>query len=518
MMQVELMAELQQSMSKIVIIPTAGTGSRMGEFATHINKALLPYKNKPVLAHIIDQFPKDSRFIIPIGHRGDQIVDFCTVAYADRSIEFLEIDDWTSTLSGTGYTLKKCGEIVNEPFWYVPCDTYFDEPLPKITTDCYFVKQVPDDVTELYTMFNVMGTIVDISFKQKQNSNWFAFTGMMHIQNHAEFFHRLNALGSNEFIGAIEKGSEVSALTTWIDFGNPAIYKLALDASQKFDFTKKDEITYICNDKVVKWWMDKSVAKKKYDKFLSNPSVYPENCKYLNNWLVYDYFSGETLYAHNDPSTFSSLLDWLDKKVWIADNKNIHAPASLFYKDKTLSRIKLFREKYPTLPKVNNVNGVKVDESVIDTIDWEYVSTTCLSGKMHGDLQFDNIIVNDEKKFTLIDWRHEFAGLIESGDIYYDLAKLAGGLIINYALIKNSEFDMTINDDSVELSVPNISGIEQYQKVLYEYILNKNLDIKKVKLLVPIIFLNMSPLHTAPFDQFLWYLGLKLLNEELLQS
>lgn len=501
----------------IIIIPTVGVGSRMGDFTKNINKALLSYNGKPILSHIIDQFPADSRFIIPIGHLSNQIIDFCSVAYADLNIEFLYIDDWTSPLSGTGYTLQQCSTLVNEPFWYIPCDTYFNESL-NANDDCYFIKQVPEYDTHLYTMFKVDKTIKEISFKQTVSNNWFAFTGVMFIKNYNDFFSRLNSLGSNEFIGAIEKGSNIAVLDTWEDFGNPAIYKSAIKVSQQFDFAKKDELTYICNNRVVKWWLDDGVAKKKYAKFQSNPTVYPKNCQFVNGWLAYDFSPGETLYAHNDPRTFSSLLDWLDKKVWLADNKNIHAPASLFYKDKTLSRIKLFREKYPTLPKVNNVNGVKVDESVIDTIDWEYISTTCHSGKMHGDLQFDNIIVNDEKKFTLIDWRHEFAGLIESGDIYYDLAKLAGGLIINYALIKNSEFDMTINDDSVELSVPNISDIEQYQKVLYEYILSKNLDIKKVKLLVPIIFLNMSPLHTAPFDQFLWYLGLKLLHEELLQS
>ena len=65
-------------MSNIVIIPTAGTGSRMGNFTKNLNKALLPYKDKPVLAHIIDQFPADTNFIIPVGYLGNQIIDFCS--------------------------------------------------------------------------------------------------------------------------------------------------------------------------------------------------------------------------------------------------------------------------------------------------------------------------------------------------------------------------------------------------------------------------------------------------------
>ena len=51
------------------------------------------------------------------------------------------------------------------------------------------------------------------------------------------------------------------------------------------------------------------------------------------------------------------------------------------------------------------------------------------------DLQFDNIIQR-QKKFKLIDWRHSFDSSIECGDLYYDLAKLYGGIIVNYDQIK----------------------------------------------------------------------------------
>ena len=41
---------------------------------------LLPYKDKPVLAHIIDNFPHNTRFVIPVGYLKEQIIDFCKVA------------------------------------------------------------------------------------------------------------------------------------------------------------------------------------------------------------------------------------------------------------------------------------------------------------------------------------------------------------------------------------------------------------------------------------------------------
>ena len=501
-----------------VIIPTAGTGSRMGNYTKNLNKALLPYKDKPVLAHIIDNFPRDTRFIIPVGYLKDQIKDFCAVAYADRNIEFIDIDDWTSSKSGTGYTLLQCKNFIDTPFWYVPCDTYFDQPLERVRdNDCYFVKTVPEQDTHLYTMFDKKNTftIQDIKFKQSTPGDWQAFTGLMYIHDYRGFFTRLESSNSNEFIGIIKIGSDTATLSTWLDFGCPTIYQTALSKSQKFDFTKKDELTYICNNRVVKWWHDGSVAEKKYKKTLANPQVCPPNCTYSGNYMAYDFWQGKTLYEFNNPVAFNELLYWLDTQVWYKVDADIRKEAIEFYRTKTLGRIYKFLEKYPNLPSVDNIDGVAVKDYryYLNKIDWDYFAETALSGFVHGDLQFDNVIINSAGEFKIIDWRHEFAGIVEYGDIYYDLAKLAGGLIINYANIKNHNFNIEVDGSSVTLSIPNVDHISVYQEKLKQYIEASNLDYNKVQQLVPIIFWNMSPLHTAPFDTFLWYLGIKLFQE-----
>jgi len=509
-----------------VIIPTVGIGSRMNPFTTDLNKALLPYKNKPILAHIIDQFPIDSRFIIPIGHLSQQIVDFCELAYADRDIEFVKIEDWTSSQSGTGTTLKQCANLISGPFWYVPCDTYFNQTFTELHEDCYFVHQLIDDEeSRLYTMFDIDADskIKDISFKQQTNHEWYAFTGLMHIENHATFFDNLHSSNSNEFIAAITLGSKVRYLPTWLDFGNPEAYKDALANSQQFDFSKKNEITYICNDRVVKWWLDKETAEKKFKKtgvMHFNRVIWPDNCEYQNNWFAYDYFPGKTLYDHNDPNIFPGLLDWLDKWLW-QENPNIETLFKVdcmnFYMTKTLNRVKLFKEKYPSLPKIRMVDGFPIDEADIERINWSALINNPRPGLFHGDLQFDNIIISDNKEIKLIDWRPDFGENECFGDIYYDLAKLSGGFIINYAMVKQGKIGLKIDGESVSLDIPHIPNMSVYQNELYTYMQGKKYNINKIKLLVPIIFLNMAPLHTAPFDQALWYLGLKLLHEALLQ-
>lgn len=506
-------------LNNTVIIPTAGLGSRMGNFTKNLNKALLPYKDKPVLGHIIDAFPLDTKFIIPVGYLAEQVMDFCRVAYDDRDIEFVKIDDYISERSGTAYTLKQCRDHVKGSFWYVPCDTYFDESITdKVSNnDCYFVKSVPEKDTHLYTMFEVALdlTIKDAVFKKTTPDTWTAFTGLMYIHNSEQFWSDLDQLKSNEFIYIIRRGSDTRELNTWKDFGSPEIYQTELSKSQKFDFSKKDEVTYIVNNRVVKWWLDPSVAEKKYRKARVNSGVFPPNVTHSGNYMGYDFWPGKTLYEFNNPIAFSELLEWMEKNVWQDYNVSVEDAALEFYKTKTLLRINKFLEKYPNLQTVVSVDGVPVKnyQHYLDNIDWAYLSKTCRPGFLHGDLQFDNIVINSAGEFKLIDWRQEFAGIVEYGDIYYDLAKMAGGFIINYANIKNHNFNIEIDDHAVTLSVPNVDHITVYQRKLKEYVIKQGLDYKKVQQLVPIIFWNMSPLHTAPFDIFLWYLGIKLFAE-----
>jgi NDP-sugar pyrophosphorylase family protein len=91
-----------------VIIPTAGLGSRLGVISQFINKSLVSYKHKPVLSHIIEQFPKDTKFIIPIGYNKQQVKDFCELTYSDRNIEFVDIEHYKQSWTGPGYTITQC--------------------------------------------------------------------------------------------------------------------------------------------------------------------------------------------------------------------------------------------------------------------------------------------------------------------------------------------------------------------------------------------------------------------------
>jgi len=512
------MEKLTKNMSDFsVIIPTAGLGSRLGKLTEFLNKSLLPYKNKPVLSHIIEQFDINTKFIIPVGYNSQQVIDYCTLTYPERSFEFVTIDHYTESFTGPGYTIKQCLDKISSSFFYIPCDSFFDERvIHNFTEDTYFVKQVDQVLNYHYTTFKLDNDrIVDYKFKENTNSDWYAFTGVMFIKDYMSFKDRLTSLDSPEIIYTIQKNGKTVTLDSWLDFGNLDIYQDSLKQTQKFDFTKTDEVTYITNNKVIKFWKDETIASKKYKKYLSNIDVYPENTKYQGNFLVYDYYNGKTMYEASDLISFTMMLDWLDKSVWKRQFIEARPDALSFYKMKTLKRVDMFLQKYPDLPSITHVNNVPVKDYryYLDNMHWDMLYSDVIASYTHGDLQFDNIIVSDDNKFKIIDWRHEFGNLVEIGDLYYDLSKLYGGLILDYRKIKNNEFSIVQVGDRIELTIPNVENYDFYTSQLLQYIKYKNYNLNKVQLLIPIIFWNMAPLHSPPFDKFLWYLGIKLLDE-----
>ena len=62
---------------------------------------------------------------------------------------------------------------------------------------------------------------------------------------------------------------------------------------------------------------------------------------------------------------------------------------------------------------------------------------------------------------------------------------------------------MCIRDSYVTLEIPSVEDVKVYEDMLQRWVISRGLDWRKVKTLVPIIYLNMSPLHEAPFDKFL---------------
>ena len=80
---------------------------------------------------------------------------------------------------------------------------------------------------------------------------------------------------------------------------------------------------------------------------------------------------------------------------------------------------------------------------------------------------------------------------------------MLGGLFQSYKDIKSELYSYKEENDYATIEVPHITDVAHYEEKLRLWVEANGLNWRKVQLLVPIIYLNMSPLHEAPFDKFL---------------
>ena len=81
-------------MAKVCIL-TAGRGTRMGEFTHFVNKAILPIDYKAVISHIILKFPKNTDFVIAVGHLSSQVKEYLRLAHPDIKVQFVLVENYS---------------------------------------------------------------------------------------------------------------------------------------------------------------------------------------------------------------------------------------------------------------------------------------------------------------------------------------------------------------------------------------------------------------------------------------
>ena len=114
---------------------------------------------------------------------------------------------------------------------------------------------------------------------------------------------------------------------------------------------------------------------------------------------------------------------------------------------------------------------------------------------------------DSNKEFVLLDWRHEFAGILEYGDMYYDFGKLYYAVNMTHEAINNDLLSVAREGESVRIDYYHKYSIASCKEIYEKFLQSQGHSLSKVKLIHALIHLNMSPLHHSPFDELLYYLG-----------
>jgi CTP:phosphocholine cytidylyltransferase-like protein len=510
-----------------VLILAAGYGRRMGPFSRMIPKALIPYNNKPLISHIMEKFDTPVRFVIACGHMGQLIKDYVNAVHSDKDVVFVDIADYAEGNTGPATSIQACSKYIRGGFMWLACDTLFDfEYKDKLDHNWIGVHPVDSTIAQDYCWIERdADKIVSVYNKQPSKTAVDAFVGLMYAKDD-EYLNKLISVKAKETPEGFDLSNlKAHTIRRWKDFGT---YEKWEELSSEFtdvSFPKPDELFYNDAKKIIKFWTNPKQAEMRVKRAEANIEAMPANVFKSGNFLVHDFAKGDIVYNQATPEIFKKMLTWCDTVLWkdAPETSEDHKGeiCNKFYYVKTMERVEQFRVKYSEWSEPREVNGQTVEtiDYYLSKIDFDWLCKTTNWKFVHGDLHFDNTIYDpgqylgpltmyeSEKhkfidKFTAIDWRTDFGGELY-GDQYYDLAKMLGGLHLSYKDIKHEKYSYAEDNNKVTLQAPSVDDVALYEAMLKEYVDAKGLDWKKVKTLVPIIYLNMSPLHEAPFDKFL---------------
>ncbi|MEK7148270.1 MAG: hypothetical protein AAB758_03145 [Patescibacteria group bacterium] len=285
---------------------------------------------------------------------------------------------------------------------------------------------------------------------------------------------------------------------------------------------KPGESIHFKGNKVIKYFDDETIVRDRIERAKILKGIVPEIIPVSKNSYTYKFIPGNLLSEEVDVEKFKKFLKFCQKNLWSKKpkldshkKKDFLARTKKFYFDKTNRRLEKFYKDTGIKDKPIIINGKKVPtlKSMLKKINWEELSHG-IPALFHGDLQPENILVT-KNGFKLIDWRHDFEGLKEYGDLYYDLAKLYHALIVSNEVIRNKQYSIEVSKTEVSLNYLIKSNLLEFKDILDDFIVKNGYDLKKVKILTALIYLNIAPLYDGPYNEFLYYLGQEKLHDAL---
>ena len=516
-----------------VLVTTSGTGSRLGEITQYTNKSLVKVGKKPAISYIIEAYPKKTEFVITLGYFGDQVRDFLELVYPERNFCFVVVDKYEGLGTSLGYSMLKTKKALQCPFIYHASDTIvMDQKIPVPVYN--WIGGFKGEGSSAYASFDVIEEKVKEIYDKGNLDPDFLHIGLVGINDYKAFWSALekmykdnpndSTLNDVQALNRMFKdniGFEAINFKKWYDTGNvECLQRARQEINDTFYILDKlGESIFMFDKFVVKFFSDKELVIKRIKRAEILNGLVPKIEDYRKNFYRYKYSQGELYSTVANPNDFHTFLDWANSKLWRKTHEVSKEKFKLicrdFYYDKTIQRIDKFLSSRSIVDQANIINEESVPpiKEILKKVNFDELCDADQS-MFHGDFILDNII-KTKKGYTLLDWRQEFGGLLKSGDMYYDLAKLNHNLVVNHGIVNDNLFTIDIKERKITCDILRKENLVQCQKILFGFIKDNRLSERKVRILTALIWLNMSPLHHHPFDLFLYYFGKLNLWREL---
>lgn len=509
-----------------VVIPASGVGAALGDFIKYTNKALIRVGRKPAISYIIEAYPPVIPIVVTLGYKGEFVREFLSIAYPERIFEYVEVSPFEGPGSSLGYSLLQAESLLQCPFIYQAVDTIVLDAIPPPDQN-WVAGFATQNLTEYAELLASGSRLTRIEEKGASFSG-VAYVGLMGIQSFASFWRCLHELqdkrtesSAREFGDVdvlnrlVEEGEHFSVypVERWLDTGNIASLgdarKRIPDAFDNLD--KVDESIYLFKDFVVKFFANEDIVAKRVARARILQDLVPPLQSVSAHFYRYAYVQGD-LYSHVvTPENVVDFLDWGFKRLWTpmerVSPEEFKARCFSFYYQKTVERVQRFLEqtRIHDLPILVNGEQVPGAMEMLNGIDPEWYMLGSQTA-FHGDCVLENLIKTSDG-YRIIDWRQDFAGLLEAGDCYYDLAKFYHNLIISHDMVSRGLFEIREGEQGVYCHMVRPPTFTAVEEAFLSFCAKRGLDVKRIRRLAAIIWLNMAPLHHRPFDRFLYYFG-----------
>lgn len=478
---------------------------------------------------VMQSYPPGTEFLVALGYKGELIRPVAELLARElgQSVSFVETDSYLPQSLGLTQTIIDSRPFLQEPFIFHAVDTLLvkaDVPAFKVGLNRVFLSS-PEEAGVSYR------TIKSGKWIKAHNSETLedlAYIGLAHIGNPTLFWESFYAqtmeseAGETLGLPPSELECQTLAAGSWIDAGSVEGLARARRAFQGQDVVlpREDEAIWRVGETMVKFHLNPEFISERVERGRALSPFVPFPTK--SSPYTYEYLraSGEVLSACG-PHAFPLFLKFCEK-FWHGDSP-VSIPMNLkfnaryidFYQAKTRQRVDSFLEKNPEFESSTIINGVLYPpiRQLLESVDWESLATI-LEGNAHGDLHPENVVFDDtDGRFALLDWRQNLAGsTAPEGDVYYDLAKILHGLIVDHSSVRDGRFFVTKSssaaDIAIEIPTKKLDWFTQFGEFLH----SRKYDSRRVETLTALIFLNIATLHHHDYDKFLFSLGHKSLG------